>query len=303
MKQCLRQDILYYIKKPYIFVFILLNVILCLSTIYNGYMTANHDIEDYRDAKNSFENDEELSFAYPDGSYFDIETQDDVDAMKNIAEESVTVINPAYTVEYSMLSIGLMALILFSIFAISYFMIDEKNRMIRVKVSRYGRKEIIMAKHIGMIIFGTMIAVLSVTISYVINLKLYGDFEKKYPIVKKLDSTKLLVKNDIVKKIIVYIIIIVVSMELGAMIVSIIKNELMASIIVVVFGMIVPIIGKYDLRACLGDLVVRYYNCIGPAKITANRNGNIFVDLCICGIFLLASFKIGYNIFKVRSAY
>ncbi|MCR5629466.1 hypothetical protein, partial [Eubacterium sp.] len=78
---------------------------------------------------------------------------------------------------------------------------------------------------------------------------------------------------------------------------------LLASIVVVVFGMIVPIIGKYDLRACLGDLIVRYYNCIGPANITANRNGDIFVDLCICGFVILGSYKIGYNILKRRSAY
>ena len=205
MKQCLRQDFLYYIRKMYLPFFVLLNVVLCVSTLYNGHMTANSDLDDYISAKSNYEKGIASSFAYPDGDVIEVESEDGIEILKNKAEHSVAAICPQYSIEYSMISILMLSLIVMSIFGISYELLDGKNNIMRIKVARFKRRDIFVAKQMMLLFFTLITMIVSILLSYIVNKVLFLKLLRKYPIVKEFDFNMYLYKNDWIKKIVVFV--------------------------------------------------------------------------------------------------
>lgn len=302
MKQCINQEIKYMLKSKYVIIFAFINILLCVSTLYSNYMMVEGTILDYTYCKESLEKD--ISVTIDDGEQeMNVSNDEELAAMKKMAEDSLYSVCPKYSIEFALLTINSMALLIMALFGAVCAMVDKTNNTIRVKVTRYKRRDIFISKHIVMIVAGVLIEAIAVFAVYLINCIYFSYFMNTHNKYEDLKVGDMASDSNIIIKLIIAFIVMIISLEVGFLIGNLLNNAIAVCGIVVIYSMLLPRFGKYDLKSCMGTLVAKFYDGYGSVEIDALSEINMMGIMSIISIIVVAMYVVNYFVFKKKSAY
>lgn len=303
MKRCIREEIIYLMKSKMIVAFILVSVLLSGVFLYSSYVDATCVIEDYYSFSDDISNGTSVIYTDEAGMTEEINSDEELQYYKELAEMKLYSVSPQYTVEFVLESICSMSFFLFAIFAVILALYDYKNNTIRLKMVRHKRADVLIAKQVAMILGMVVVTVVSTVLVYLGNMLYYQHFLKSIRNAEGLSTEMYKSTSPLIYKVVVALIIIVIAGELGFAIATIIKKSIVAYFVIIVYSFFVPTLGKYDPRSCISALMYKYYDYYGSISLEEPALESIKMAIIILiGMFVLC-YGISYLIYVNRSAY
>ncbi|MCR5836319.1 MAG: hypothetical protein K6G88_07425 [Lachnospiraceae bacterium] len=302
MKQCIREEFKYLLKAKIIVIFIIVNLLLGVATLYSNYNKVSMSIEDYIYSKESFEQGIVAGINDKDDTII-VETEDDVKYMKENAETALYTIHPNYTIEMEMISSIDWAMVIISTFIALLLGNDSSCNILRLKAVRHKRSDIFLAKSLVYYLAAIIIEVVSICFLYIINKIGYPIYMEKHDKYNDLHVKDLSVHDNWFAKVILLLFVTSIAVEIGMIISLIIKKNAIAILGIVVYAMVLPKFGTYDIRVCFGNLMAKFYDCYGAIAISGADLSKIAVSIVVVISVWIILKSINYLLYIKKSAY
>lgn len=305
------KEIFYQMYSKNFFILILISILLAglnafslRENIYNKFNVFNKTLEV---AESNGENIEEAL-----RSVVNVTKNDNVEEVDNVLKydylnlvNSIKAVNPKSTVNQTLSYMTFSFFpIIFGVFGVIVATYDRKYKMRKLNASYDNKKIRFISKILSLILISSVVLIITLGITYIINFLIYNNISgnprfEPY-ILNNIASMGLIFK---IKQVLFSLSVIFIFSIIGFILGSILMNSTSAILVILLYNLLFPITGKYDLKNILlyeGSTMFEFIGNFTPANIIKLNSSIPYIFIFIIIVLLCV---ITYNIEKARTYY
>lgn len=227
--------------------------------IYNKYSLFRQTLEQYEndgvDIESKLKEDYEIKIINENNEEIDNALRYDYEQVK-IAINAIT---PCNTINNILSYLTFVYFpIIFGIYGVLVGTYDYKNKTLKLKSILSNYKEIFLSKQISIIITVMITIMTSIIISYIGHWIAYNAIINANELGEFISDSRNIFYNPI-KQVLFSLIVSIIFSNIGFILGCITKNVLMSSLIIVIYNIMIPSLGKYDLTNLIANIGSRLF--------------------------------------------
>ncbi|WP_338631950.1 hypothetical protein [Clostridium baratii] len=305
------KEIFYQMYSKNFFILILISILLAglnafslRENIYNKFNVFNKTLEV---AESNGENIEEAL-----RSGVNVTKNNNVEEVDNVLKydylnlvNSIKAVNPKSTVNQTLSYMTFSFFpIIFGVFGVIVATYDRKYKMRKLNAIYDNKKIRFISKILSLILISSVVLIITLGITYIINFFIYNNISgnprfEPY-ILNNIASMGLIFK---IKQVLFSLSVIFIFSIIGFILGSILMNSTSAILVILLYNLLFPITGKYDLKNILlyeGSTMFEFIGNFTPANIIKLNSSIPYIFIFIIIVLLCV---ITYNIEKARTYY
>lgn len=218
-----------------------------------------------------------------------------------LTNQALYATSPEYAASH-ILEFGMIVFpLVFGILGVALATNDYKDKLYRHRALRFGRQSFFFTKLVSMLSLIIGVLIVSVFLSKLTDMLLYNNICSSIP-VEKFNAGMVEQKSGILTKLAVSLLENFTYASLGFMLGTIFKNQLLSGGIFALY-MIIPFIGKYDIRNCVTRLSCEYFDFYGIAHLESNDEAEMWITLLIIFGTIIVTNAVSFILIRKRSAF
>lgn len=173
--------------------------------------------------------------------------------------------------------------IILSIYAIFISAQEYENKIIRIRAVKNNWGKVMVSKMMYLLIVGSIFILITSLLSYLVASLQYKLVDEN--VISKFMTDEYKVSFNIIQNIGISILVSAIFISLSVLVTTLFKKRFEALIMILIYLLVIPSLGVYDLKNVLMNLTLRYFPYHGTSSLSSVKElPNI---LCLLYLFIL----------------
>lgn len=191
--------------------------------------------------------------------------------------------------------------IILSIYAIFLSALEYETKIIRIRAIKTKWENVMLSKLLYAIFIGTIFIMITSLIAYFIASVQYRLIDDS--IINKFMTNEYQGSFNIFQNISISILISTVFISIAVFLTTVFKNSFKASIIVLLYLLVIPSLGMFDLKNILMNFTLRYFPYQGTSRLASVKELPIMFCLGYSFILIAIVFTLTYTVSRRQNKY